>query len=363
MSIASISLNMIVRNEAHCIKRCLDSVRGLISHWVICDTGSTDDTTQIIRSQLAGIPGELFEDEWVNFAHNRTLGLERARGKADYHLIVDADMTLEVDAGFDPATLSADGYFLKFNGDTEWQVIRLVSDRHRWEYKGAAHEYICSDTARQKVKLPWLSLTHHQDGGSRPGRFEKYLQLLLESHKREPNDPRTVFYIAQTYKDTNRPAEAIEWYLRRLTLDGWEEETWYAAYQLACCKQATGYRWSDVLISFLDAFQLRPWRLEPLLPICQTYRSLGQFALAHMFSRPILTAPYPDDLLFIERPVYDYALLTEHAIACYWVGEHEEAVRLNERILKVPNLPANYHASAFRNRNLSLQALGRSEAA
>ena len=37
----SLCLNMIVKNEAHVIRRCLDSVRPFVSHWVIVDTGST----------------------------------------------------------------------------------------------------------------------------------------------------------------------------------------------------------------------------------------------------------------------------------------------------------------------------------
>ena len=43
-----ICLNMIVKNESTIITRLLDSVISLIDHYVICDTGSTDNTTQII---------------------------------------------------------------------------------------------------------------------------------------------------------------------------------------------------------------------------------------------------------------------------------------------------------------------------
>ena len=35
-------LNMIVKNENHVIKRCLDSILLVIDYWVIVDTGSTD---------------------------------------------------------------------------------------------------------------------------------------------------------------------------------------------------------------------------------------------------------------------------------------------------------------------------------
>jgi hypothetical protein len=35
----SVCLNMIVKNEADVIRRCLDSVRPIIDRWVIVDTG------------------------------------------------------------------------------------------------------------------------------------------------------------------------------------------------------------------------------------------------------------------------------------------------------------------------------------
>jgi glycosyltransferase involved in cell wall biosynthesis len=67
----TICLNMIVKNEAPVIGRCLASVRPLIDQWVIVDTGSTDGTQALIREALADLPGVLIERPWVDFAHNR----------------------------------------------------------------------------------------------------------------------------------------------------------------------------------------------------------------------------------------------------------------------------------------------------
>ena len=54
----SICLNMIVKNEAHVIERCLLSVKPFISSWAILDTGSTDSTPELVKRALAGVPGE-----------------------------------------------------------------------------------------------------------------------------------------------------------------------------------------------------------------------------------------------------------------------------------------------------------------
>ncbi|WP_197911988.1 glycosyltransferase [Kineobactrum salinum] len=88
---------MIVRDEAAVIERCLASVRPYIDYWVIVDTGSIDDTPARIRAALADIPGELYHCRWRDFGFNRSDALERARGKADYLLFLDADEQLLVD--------------------------------------------------------------------------------------------------------------------------------------------------------------------------------------------------------------------------------------------------------------------------
>src|SRR5262245_56903347 len=98
--VRTICLVMIVRNEASVIERCLDSVKPFIDCWVICDTGSTDRTKEIIRESLAGIPGTMHDVGWQDFGRNRTIALRFARGKADYHLLLDADMTLNAAGDF-----------------------------------------------------------------------------------------------------------------------------------------------------------------------------------------------------------------------------------------------------------------------
>ena len=96
MSQPEITLVMIVRNESKVIERCLESVRPLLSGWVIVDTGSTDDTIEKIQRSLSDIPGELHPREWVDFGHNRNEALSLARGIGTHLLLIDADMTIRV---------------------------------------------------------------------------------------------------------------------------------------------------------------------------------------------------------------------------------------------------------------------------
>lgn len=87
----TLCLNMIVKNEAHVIERCLASARPLVDRWSIVDTGSTDGTQQRIAEIMAGLPGTLHERPWKNFDHNRTEALARTEG-CDHSLFIDAGM-------------------------------------------------------------------------------------------------------------------------------------------------------------------------------------------------------------------------------------------------------------------------------
>ncbi|MBI2929983.1 MAG: glycosyltransferase [Verrucomicrobia bacterium] len=352
----TICLVMIVKDEAAVIRRCLGSVRPIISHWVICDTGSADNTKEVVQETLRDIPGELYDDPWVNFAHNRTRSLQRARGKADYHLLIDADMVLNIRPDFS-RELEADAYLIGFEGPLDFKVVRLVNDRHDWRYFGSAHEFIHSDTASTVERLSSLSLTHHGDSGAGSEKFQRYVCLLSEAVKEEPGNARNVFYLAQSYRDVGDYTRALDWYEKRALMGGWEQETWHALYQIGRMQLLLGSDWRVVLNSLLQAYEFRPSRLEPLLPIARFYREHQQYRLAYLFSRAVVESVYPDDILFIERSVYHYELPSEYAICCYWLGKHEEAIRVNDLILQCPNLPENYRESAERNRKLSVEAL------
>ena len=147
----TIGLCMIVKNESHVILRCLESVRPLVDYVLIEDTGSTDGTQAIIREWLdrVGLPGEVYDEPWQDFAYNRSHALARLRENkgVDYAFMIDADDQLVVEAGFDAAafkqSLSQDLYKVPLRqGLVHYQVNQICSNKVEFRYRGVLHEFI-----------------------------------------------------------------------------------------------------------------------------------------------------------------------------------------------------------------------------
>lgn len=136
----------------------------------------------------------------------------------------------------------------------------------------------------------------------------------------------------------------MDWYQKRALMGGWDEEAWHAAYQVGKMQALLHADWRMVLHTYLQAYNFRPTRLEPIYQIANFYREQGQYPLAYHFARLIREVPYPDDVLFVERDVYEFRLLVEYALFCLATGRCREAVEALEKVLDVEELP-----SAWRN--------------
>jgi glycosyltransferase involved in cell wall biosynthesis len=141
----TIALNMIVKNEESIIENTLNNLLKYIhfDYWVICDTGSTDNTKEVIIDffNKKNIPGELICNEWRDFGYNRTLALENVYNKTDYLLIFDADDSIEGNLKL-PKELTQDKYMLKFSNNITYLRPLLINNRKKWSFKGVLHEYL-----------------------------------------------------------------------------------------------------------------------------------------------------------------------------------------------------------------------------
>jgi hypothetical protein len=350
---------MIVRNEAHIVHEVLDSVAPYISSWVIVDTGSGDGTQDVIRNYMTrrGIPGELHERPWRNFGHNRTEALDLAQGHGDYIWVIDADDILVGTPDF--THLSADSYRLRIGRATftYWRP-QLFRDGAGVRYEGVVHEGIVGEPGHVQADLKGEYYIESRRLGSRSQDAQKYARdrdLLLAEIERNPEDTRSVFYLAQSYYDLGDFTNAHTWYARRAEMGGWDQEVYYAMWRVAESMAHLDKPWPDVQHAYLKAWEFRPTRAEPLHLLARRYRLERRFQLGYLFAQRAGQIPLPEeDVLFVSADVYAWRAADEQAICASWVGKHTEAFTLCRRLVASPDVPDDDRRRIAGNRDFSV---------
>jgi hypothetical protein len=325
----TICLSMIVRNESNVILKCLNSVKSIIDTFVICDTGSTDNTISIIENWALtnNISGTVYEHIWVDFSTNRNLALNLSRDKADYSLIIDADEYLVFDSE-DLEDLTADGYqIISEYNDLVYKRLQLLSNKLPWVFHNVIHEYpdapdiksIGTITSFKNIPTPL---------GSRSADPNKYYKdcLLLEIELgKYPTNSRYIFYLAQSYKDCGNYKMALDYYNKRLSLgsDKPNSSEIYISYlESSRCKRELGL---DYTLELLKGYEYIPDRLECPYEYSSYLIRNGLFINAYYFLKPLIDTKYSPHM-FAVKSIYDYKLLLDFSICSAKIYKLDEAL-------------------------------------
>lgn len=161
----SLALVMMVKNESKRISVSLDSVRNIVDCFVILDTGSEDNTVDLIREYCNKYnkPLYMITQEFptpFHFSNARNVVLDFADNKADYLLMLDCNDELRGGDDLRKFVDRYDGGSTAFHVCQEWwngsaldkyYNIRLIKSKHGWRYKGAIHEYIMCPEAETRL--------------------------------------------------------------------------------------------------------------------------------------------------------------------------------------------------------------------
>ncbi len=340
----TICLNMIVKNESKIILRLLETVLPIIDTYCICDTGSTDMTKELIKDffDVRCIEGKIIEEPFKNFGYNRTIALNAAKHMADYLLFLDADMKLEIDSSFDKTKLTADVYTVaQGSSKLNYFNVRLIKTSVDFKCVGSTHEYYSIHGKHVNKQLHSIRINDIGDGGCKEDKYERDIRLLENDLKIDPNNTRTHFYLASSYKNSGNIKKAIEHFKKRILLGGWIEENWYSRYELGKCFMKIGKE-AEALQTWLEAYGYHPKRMENLYEIVKHYRIKGQQQLSYLFYKIAKQIPYPsDNILFIHKDIYNYLLDYEYSIIAFYVNKTADVRPLYMKLMNTSALTFN----------------------
>ena len=301
---------------------------------VIDPAGGGEQTADVCRHIGADVylrpsPKYDYEKGIGAIAGARNEALAIAETKTDYVLMLDADDTLEGDL---PLVLDKDVYELTiYDGNTQYRRMQLWRSGRGFTYQGIIHEaLIASGTCGRIDSVRYMRRFGggHQDSVPAKVKYARHARLVTKWLIDHPDDARSQFYLAQSYRDASMPDEAIKEYEKRIAMTGggsFEEERFFSAMQIARIERERG---KDPTSWYLKAFELRPTRAEPLCELAGWLRDekVRRFDLARMVAERATQIPLPTgDALFVNPHVYAYGALEELAIASYWAGDKAKA--------------------------------------
>ena len=350
-----ICLNMIIRDEAHIIESTLEHLRKYICYWVISDTGSTDNTKEIVTSFFAKhkIPGKLVEHKWEDFGTNRTLALDACyplRKHFDYIWVFDADDLIINQIPFPKIKKNPrknpDIFSVRFGSGFTYMRNQVFKATEQWKYVGCLHEYPALKISTRQPTIKTIEGDYYIDSrrlGARSKASDKYARdaaVLEKGLLKEPNNERYMFYLGQSYFDAGNFEKSIHWYTKRVEQGKWFEEVYYSLYKIAEAKMKLGKEWPEVEKAYMTAWKYLPSRAEPLYEIAKHYREVENFESGYKYAKLASRIKFPaEQVLFLFKSVYDYQAMDELAICCYNLKKYKECIDTYTTLIKEKRIP------------------------
>ena len=186
----TVSLCMIVKNEAEYLAKCLKSVESVVDEMIVVDTGSTDSTKQI--AEIFG--AKVYDFKWTDdFSEARNFSISLAKG--DWIFLLDADEVISpLDFDLfrsiiqDPLTepiayslvtrnyiprantigwIPNDGKYAREEASKGWipsYKVRLFPNDNRIRFEYPVHEMVEPSLARAGIKMKNCSIPIHHYG-------------------------------------------------------------------------------------------------------------------------------------------------------------------------------------------------------
>lgn len=215
----TITLTMIVRNEAANIENCLNSVYKQVDEIVIVDTGSTDNTVEIARS----FTDKIYFYPWQgDFSAARNFALDKAKGEWIIYLDADEELLCASDelkslVSRDKAT---EAYLLPLNNPTtdftgvynRFFVLRLFKNNGSYRFKGKIHEQVIVPP-KNAVGIAESPVINHKllPAKERNRKRGRNLALLKQALAEDPHNNFLQYYLGVEWLMLGKPAQALSY--------------------------------------------------------------------------------------------------------------------------------------------------------
>lgn len=371
-----LALNFICKDEAHVIGKMLESCKTITDLIVVNDTGSTDGTQDIIRKfgEDNNIPTYVFERPFDDFEKSRNHAIQKLKDVVaelgwDANKIhgywFDCDETLVISPKFNKDQFVNDLYMINtFIGQMKYtrNTFFRVSKPFRWY--GPIHEFIVCDDQNITSGLAEnihvdVKMTGASWQGDIPTKYKNHAFVLEKYIDANRQDPRWIFYTAQSYHDSasipdnkeeneERLRRSMKYYKERVNRpDGYAEEVYYSQFRIGTIMRAMEEPWNLTHQELLKAYNMDPMRGESIKIIIDYYLQMNEWNMAYLYSKFAKANfhgknPYPNRLLFVDEALYVWKFAEAHAASCFYTGRMDEAKAAFTEIMQISKTSPQY---------------------
>jgi len=371
-----LALNFICKDESHVIGKMLESCKTITDLIVVNDTGSTDGTQDIIRKfgEENNIPTYVFERPFDDFEKSRNHAIQKLKDVVaelgwDANKVhgywFDCDETLVIDSKFNKDQFVNDLYMINtFIGQMKYtrNTFFKVSKPFRWY--GPIHEFIVCDEQNITSGLAEnihvdVKMTGASWQGDIPTKYKNHAFVLEKYIDNNRQDPRWIFYTAQSYHDAasipdnreeneERLRRSMKYYKERVNrTDGYAEEIYYSQFRIGTIMRSLEEPWNLTHQELLKAYNMDPMRGESIKIIIDYYLQMSEWNMAYLYSKFAKLNfhgknPYPNRLLFVDEALYVWKFAEAHAATCYYTGRMDEAKATYQEIVNISKSHPQY---------------------
>jgi len=346
-----INLMFMVKDAGDDFKSILESNLPFIDQYTILDTGSSDNTVNIIKETLKNKEGVLYQEPFINFRDSRNRLIELSGHKCVFNIMLDDTYILKGNLREFLTMMrssNANAFNLVIKGiGILYGSCRIARSSKNYKYKYRIHEIL--DTKKENSYRINDEISYIQDINSSymeertKKRKENDLALLFEELEENRSDSRTYYYIAETYLCLQDWKNAFSYYEKRSKMDGYEEEKQDALYKMGVVGEIyLKLEWKKCQEYYFNCHLFDPNRCESMFMIGSHYMEINP-DLAYNFLRYAfhIGIPGPKYGMNIKPAIYYYHLPEKLISLCYIKKNYSFGLECCNRIKEKNNTNLN----------------------
>ena len=342
-----IHLTMIVKNAGESFAEVLRENLSIFDEYTILDTGSTDNTVEIMREVLKGKRGKIYEESFINFRDSRNRCLDLAGKRCKFLVMLDDTYIIKNDLRVFLETVRGDQFSSSFSmyihsDDVEYGSNRIIKSSSGLRYKYKIHEVI-TPVNNVNVIIPknhgYIFDYRSDYMEMRTMDRKQYdLKILYEMVEEEPGDSRAYYYLGQTYNLLKNYEDAFKNFLLRVN----HEDSGFIQEKIDACFEAArlanfqlNKSWEECERLYVRAYEMDKSRPDSLYFIGIHNYLEKNYEKAYEYFKEAFRMGYPTHCQYSLKPTLSFYYLPKFLCeVCYYKGDYELGLAASQYFLE-----------------------------